>query len=190
MWCASVSTVQPQSQFQQEAPSTWLQQAWLSDWSRSSIMASYECWVRLQGTIRATMADKTLSTPQRSERSFHACPGAGRTAESWWPAGPLAPLLHCAGALSCRPFRDTRGKCDSCGHVASKAKHSKSSAFSTVQRSEPSRQWALCSINQPLRFIIIKPELLCSWLIRNLKYTQFRFLLSTYIMYLRWMCVP
>lgn len=71
---------------------SWLQQAWQSDWFRSNIMASYECWVWLRGTIRATMADKTLSTPQRSEGPFHACPGAGRAAESWWPAGSLAPV--------------------------------------------------------------------------------------------------
>lgn len=71
---------------------SWLQQAWQSDWFRSNIMASYECWVWLRGTIRATMADKSLSTPQRSEGPFHACPGAGRAAESWWPAGSLAPL--------------------------------------------------------------------------------------------------
>ncbi|KAM7373161.1 hypothetical protein PAMP_008037 [Pampus punctatissimus] len=38
------------------------------------------------------MADKTLSTPQRSEGPFHACPGAGRAAESWWPAGSLDPV--------------------------------------------------------------------------------------------------
>lgn len=71
---------------------SWLQQAWLSDWFRSSIMVGYECWVRLRGTIRATMADKTLSTPQRSEGLFHACPAAGRAAESWWAAGSLAPV--------------------------------------------------------------------------------------------------
>lgn len=53
-------------------------------------MASHECWVRLWGTIKSTMADKTLSTPQRSEEPFHACPEAGRAAGSWWPAGSLA----------------------------------------------------------------------------------------------------
>ncbi|TNN85686.1 hypothetical protein EYF80_003933 [Liparis tanakae] len=36
------------------------------------------------------MADKTLSTPQRSEGPFHAYPGAVRAAGSWWPAGSLA----------------------------------------------------------------------------------------------------
>ena len=36
------------------------------------------------------MADKTLSTPQRSKGPFHACPGAGRATGSWWPAGSLA----------------------------------------------------------------------------------------------------
>lgn len=69
---------------------SWRQQAWQNDWFWSSIMASYECWVWLWGTIRATMADKTLSAPQRSEGPFHACPWAGRAAESWWPAGSLA----------------------------------------------------------------------------------------------------
>ncbi len=84
---------------------SWLQQAWRSDWFRSSIMASYECWVWLRGTIRATMADKTLSAPQRSEGPFHACPGAERAAESWWPAGSLAPVqpnaVSTLSALSC-----------------------------------------------------------------------------------------
>lgn len=69
---------------------SWLQQAWQSDWFRSSIMAGYECWVWLQGTIKATMADKKLSAPQRSEGPFHACPWAGRAAGSWWPAGSSA----------------------------------------------------------------------------------------------------
>lgn len=94
---------------------SWLQQAWQSNWFRSSIMVSYECWVRLRGTIRATMADKTLSTPQRSEGPFHACPGAGRAAESWWPAGSLAPVQpNAISAQSCRPYGDTgvQGLCD------------------------------------------------------------------------------
>lgn len=79
---------------------SWLQQAWQSDWFRSSIMAGYECWVWLQGTIKATMADKKLSAPQRSEGPFHACPWAGRAAGSWWPAGSSAPCSLTPSALS------------------------------------------------------------------------------------------
>lgn len=46
------------------------------------------------------MADKTLSTPQRSEGPFHASPWAKTAAESWWPAGPLDPCSLMPSAAS------------------------------------------------------------------------------------------
>lgn len=69
------------------------------------------------------MVDKTLSAPQRSEGPVRACPGAGRVAESWWPAGCLDPMqpnvISSLPTLSCwvSGGGGEQGLYDTSGHV-------------------------------------------------------------------------
>lgn len=62
------------------------------------------------------MADKTLSTPQRSEGPFHASSWAKTAAESWWPAGPLHPCSLMPSAVSACSL-DTMGCCGCVTHM-------------------------------------------------------------------------
>lgn len=62
------------------------------------------------------MADKTLSTPQRSEGPFHASSWAKTAAESWWPAGPLHPGSLMPSAVSACSLQ-TAGFCGGVTHM-------------------------------------------------------------------------
>lgn len=63
------------------------------------------------------MADKTLSTPQRSEGPFHACSWAETAAESWWPAGPLDPCSLMPSAAPACVWNSSGGGCGCMTHM-------------------------------------------------------------------------